>query len=1084
MGRKLSRKTVRQFIVYVLICCLLFNNSLPFVLAEPVNPVVVEGNAAFQQSGNTTTITTTTSQTIIKYDSFDVLHNEIANFVQPNSSSNVMNRINAARPTALDGTVMSNGGVYWLNPAGVIIGAGAVINVTKFVASALDMSNSDFMAGIDRFAGGQGAVINNGNINAQSVYLVAKQVLNKGRIISPKGHVVIAAAERVFISEPGSNIIVEIDSIALRPDGGFSDLPLPDMANVTNEGTVEAVGGKIILAAAGDAISSPMMANLGTLSTSVEQGDPGSVTLQANEGRIENTGLISATSVSGVGGTVTADADEVINSGDVDVSGAQGGTVAFEGTSRVGQFGTINADGITGDGGDIDLWAGEVIALSSDSLTTANAGLNGDGGNVIAYSPDTALFHRDARIEAKGGTESGNGGFVEVSGKEHVEIYGLVDTTAVNGTTGTFLIDPYDIWITDVDPSSGFDPMPGGNPDVFTSDNSPSSNLFIDDLLNSLDLTSVIVRTGGTSGADITADTPINYSDSTYNNLTLEAGNHIFVNYGITAGPHDLTLKANNDGGLSGNIEIDAPISLTTGNFLASGMDFESTANGSVTSQGGNVTLDMDKSITTNAAINLNGGKFKAYSGLSEGSEFNVNADITAGSIELRAGGPAASIGQDNLTVAPDKTLHSTNGDVDVSAREHITLGGDVTADNGNVSIIADSDNLSRGNLSTKGISATTGTGNVTLAGRNVIIDGGVLANGHIGIRGMSDLGYDGGSVHAAGTLNGGSVDISVRGSLTDDTVDSAGMITLDGDVIANTGNVTLHNNTDMTTEGAIIQAEVNVVLKDELADLTGYKQLTIDAKTGVIDQGTATITVTGSELILKQFEDLDMTGRSFGNKGSTDVTLQSYDGYVKDVAADEWATVTSTAMNNIQLQGSTSGRDITTKGLISYIGDIEVNAGGGDVLMTEDITADFGSVILTARDNVDVNADVTGTTSVDILAGQNVTIAGLVTGGSIDIDATAVDKTIETTGPGSDVTLTATNITTASTNAFVVDSAGAFTLAGPMSGIDFTVDAVDKLTTNAKLTASGAVDLQSSSDDVEINAAIDPTTVNRHNIN
>jgi len=93
--------------------------------------------------------------------------------------------------------------------------------------------------------------------------------------------------------------------------------------------------------------------------------------------------------------------------------------------------------------------------------------------------------------------------------------------------------------------------------------------------------------------------------------------------------------------------------------------------------------------------------------------------------------------------------------------------------------------------------------------------------------------------------------------------------------------------------------------------------------------------------------------------------------------------------MNNIQLQGSTSGRDITTKGLISYIGDIEVNAGGGDVLMTEDITADFGSVILTARDNVDVNADVTGTTSVDILAGQNVTIAGLVTGGSIDIDAT-----------------------------------------------------------------------------------------------
>ncbi|MBL7142763.1 MAG: hypothetical protein ISS76_00875, partial [Phycisphaerae bacterium] len=66
----------------------------------------------------------------------------------------------------------------------------------------------------------------------------------------------------------------------------------------------------------------------------------------------------------------------------------------------------------------------------------------------------------------------------------------------------------------------------------------------------------------------------------------------------------------------------------------------------------------------------------------------------------------------------------------------------------------------------------------------------------------------------------------------------------------------------------------------------------------------------------------------------------------------------------------------------------------------------------------------------------------------------------------------------TASTQAFVVDSAGAFTLAGPMSGTSFTVDAVDKLTIDGKLTASGAVDLQSSDNEVEINAEIDPATV------
>ncbi|MHC4388062.1 MAG: filamentous hemagglutinin N-terminal domain-containing protein, partial [Planctomycetota bacterium] len=148
----------RYIIIYLLIYCMIFNVSLPVVLAGPVNPTVVEGAATFEQSGNTTTITTATNQTIINYDSFDVFSYETANFMQPYSSSNVLNRINSAQPTALDGTILSNGGVYWLNPAGVIIGEGAYINVSKFIAAAHDMSNSDFLNGVDRFAGGYGIV--------------------------------------------------------------------------------------------------------------------------------------------------------------------------------------------------------------------------------------------------------------------------------------------------------------------------------------------------------------------------------------------------------------------------------------------------------------------------------------------------------------------------------------------------------------------------------------------------------------------------------------------------------------------------------------------------------------------------------------------------------------------------------------------------------------------------------------------------------------------------------------------------------------------------------------------------------------
>jgi hypothetical protein len=126
---------------------------------------------------------------------------------------------------------------------------------------------------------------------------------------------------------------------------------------------------------------------------------------------------------------------------------ATGGTVTAK-AARVGQFGTVNVDGIEGDGGSVNLTASEVVALGGGSVTTANGGVNGDGGEVVVYSPDTALLGSGASIEVKGGAESGNGGFVEVSGKKHVEVNGTVDRTAVNGESGMLLIDPTNILIT------------------------------------------------------------------------------------------------------------------------------------------------------------------------------------------------------------------------------------------------------------------------------------------------------------------------------------------------------------------------------------------------------------------------------------------------------------------------------------------------------------------------------------------------------------------------------------------------------------------------------------------------------------
>ncbi len=715
--RSLLRKYyVRQVIACWMMCFMLLGMT-PVRIAKanlppgqlPAGWEVVTGSVGgFDYSTtNELHIRNIANGTIIKWNGgFNIGSAAWAEFQLINSGASVLNRDVTGNMSQIYGRLTSNGQVWIVNPAGVLFGKGATINVNGLVASALNITNENFLNGQHEFAGGNGSVINQGNISAQNVYLVGKQVINAGKIQCPDGYVVMAAADKVYLGQPGGNIIVEIGSL-VPPNTEQTQLS----SQITNQGTVDAGSGTIILAAAGDALSRPIISNLGSLSTSVAQGDAGNISLQANNGQISNAGEITAISDTGTGGTVTANADEVINSGTVDVSGAKGGKAAFEGTSRLGQFGNIHADGFESDGGSVTLTAEEVVALDSDSLTTANAGTNGDGGEVTIYSPDTALFYEGAKIEAKGGSQAGDGGFVEVSGKEHVEIFGSVDTSTLNGDVGTFLIDPYDITIVSSLPTQ-YGSWSGGDPDIWNSTDDSGSRLNISTLLDNLDDTDVIVQTGGGSSAydNIIVDTPINYSPSFYHDLTLSAEDHIVINYPITTGTHDLTLIANNSGNLLGDISFYAPITLSTGNLQASGVNINSNSSGTITALAGNVTLNAERNITTNAAINLNMGRLEMYGGLGVGpSSIQINEDVTAGSIKLECSGDITT--EELTAIINNIYVHSTGGD--------LIVNGDITATpileidmppGGGVSLIAD-----EGKIYTEG--GSNDTLNVSITG-------------------------------------------------------------------------------------------------------------------------------------------------------------------------------------------------------------------------------------------------------------------------------------------------------------------------------------------------------------------------------
>jgi len=169
--------------------------------ANPKDGKVVSGSAQFNTQGNTLTVTNTPNA-IINWKSFSIDASETTRFVQQNASSAVLNRIKGQDPSVILGSLQSNGKVLLINPNGVIFGQGSRVDVNGLVASTLNISNEDFLAGKYNFNAGDitGKIQNQGTITTPTggmVYLIAPDIENSGIISSPKGDVILAAGHSV-----------------------------------------------------------------------------------------------------------------------------------------------------------------------------------------------------------------------------------------------------------------------------------------------------------------------------------------------------------------------------------------------------------------------------------------------------------------------------------------------------------------------------------------------------------------------------------------------------------------------------------------------------------------------------------------------------------------------------------------------------------------------------------------------------------------------------------------------------------------------------------------------------------------------
>jgi filamentous hemagglutinin family protein len=514
--------------------------------ARPAGGQVVAGQASIAATASQTTVTQSSQNAAVNWQSYNVGSAHTVRYVDPSAKSITLNRVTGPNPSEIAGRIVSNGTVIIVNQAGLVFDGSAQINTAGLVVSAAGISNSNLMAGklvFDQAANPGAKIENRGTITIKEAglaALVAPQVVNSGVIRAKMGKVILAGAEAETLDLYGDGMlsINVTKQVATAPDG--------TKALITNTGVIAADGGTVVLTA---------QAVDGVVSTLVDAG--GRISAATAGGR---TGRVVVSGVGGdvvVAGTLAADGH---------ASGTSGGSVVVNttGTVAVASTARISASGPAG-GGTIAIGTtlkraaggpsvtgqktAAAVTIAAGATIAANATAKGNGGRVTVLSTNHTTMA--GTITAKGGAAGGDGGFVEVSGGL-LALTGLVDASAPLGNIGTLLLDPFNLWISDVQPASAtYAIVPGDLPNV----NAGSAQ-------NAGSFSWVSPGTLEAQHADI--------SLATTNNLAVSSS--FGAANTLDLGTHTLTLTADN------NLTIDRGFTITAGGY-------------SLTATGGAITL-------------------------------------------------------------------------------------------------------------------------------------------------------------------------------------------------------------------------------------------------------------------------------------------------------------------------------------------------------------------------------------------------------------------------------------------------------------------------------------------------------------
>ncbi len=1062
--------------------------AYPAAQALPQGAQVVQGQVAVKPG----LIQQGSDKAIVNWQSFSIAAGETLRVQQPGVNSVLLNRVIGGDPSLILGQLQANGRVFLVNPRGIVFGRGSQVDVGGLVASTLNLSDTDFLAGSYRFsAGGEaGALRADGRISAAggTVALIAPQLDVGGSIEARR--VGLAAASTVQVDVEGDGLVL----FNLRNDDDR------DVA-LKFSGRVLAEGGSAELRAQARAGAAGQVLNM--------------------------DGLVQARGLRQQGGRIVIDggtAGVTMVNGQLDAAGETGGNITVLGqhvalldAARLEASGRLGGGSIQVGGG----FKGEGTAhnaertwIATGAELRADATEHGDGGRVAVWAEQRTdmLGH----ISARGGLLGGNGGTVETSGRQRLNLLGSVDASAPRGRPGQWLLDPNDIAIVPTGPGNS---RVGAAPNFSSTDDSAVVDVGA-------------LNTALSGGTAVTVQTTSSATNSQAGNIDVQAaivptgaatlnlialGNISFTGGSIGAGAGALNVSLQAGGSITGTtintgggtLSASGTGAINLGTVTATDLTIHGGA-GTVTLPGGTLTGNLG--VTTSGAIAQGGalsvggtatlgtaaaavtlGSFDSH-GLgitTTGGPITLGTGTVTGNLSATSGGALITQAAGGLTVTGTASLNAGAAAITLTeandlrdtvsltgAAAHVisnktaasvlklgsstlsstliatTGGGDITQTGtlsvtGTATLNAGSGGITLAGLSTGLLTATTTAGNVvlgsgTVAGLNASTAGtGAItqASGSLAVNGAATLSAGSGGV-TLGSFSSNGLDVSATtGALT------LGIGTITGTLTATTGGA-----------GSIGQAGALSVTSDAtLTTATGavtlgtfgsVGNLGIGSTSGSITLGTGTIggaltaSTGGAGAITQAAGGLTAGGLTTLTAGSGGVTLSSFDGQGLSVSASNAAIMLGAGAITGALTANSSGGTISQAGALSVTGNATLTAGAGSVTLGSfsggnlGISSTAGSITLgTGNITGTLTATTAGTGAITQAAG-GLTAGGLatLTAGSGGVTLGSFDSlglTVNASNAG--ITLGAGTITGAltatTTGAGTISQAGALTV-------------------------------------------------------